>query len=178
MPAIRFKFAPAKAFAAIAWMVQRQGRIDLHTLLKACYFADKRHLNEHGRPVFGARYRAMPFGPVPLEIYEMAKGEPLWFAELGTDVRPWDLQGYTLVWQNGSNGSDLDELSETDRAALADGLEHSLGMNFSSRTEATHGPDWQAANLGMMRYEDMLEDSPSKADKIAYLQEAAHVIRL
>ena len=71
---IRFKFAARKALAAIWSMVAERSTLDLHQALKACYFADKKHLNDFGRPVFGAVYQAMRFGPVPLEIYEMAKG--------------------------------------------------------------------------------------------------------
>ena len=65
------------------------GPLDLHAVLKACYFADKSHLNEYGRPVFGAVYRAMKYGPVPLEIYEMLKGEPLWLWETKQEDFPW-----------------------------------------------------------------------------------------
>ena len=95
-PLIRFRFAARKALAVLHRMVEEQEGIDLHAALKACYFADKDHLNRHGRPVFGANYRAMRFGPVPLEIYEMAKGEPIWLAELGLDRLPWELRGYRL----------------------------------------------------------------------------------
>lgn len=178
MTAIRFKFAASKALAAIAWMVQQKQSIDLHSLLKACYFADKRHLNAHGRPIFGARYRAMPWGPVPLEIYEMAKGEALWLAELGLDEQPWALTGYHLVWKQGGNGPDMDQLSQTDWEALRWGLEHSLGMDFSARTAATHGADWQAANLGLMKYEDMIDETPRKPELVAYLREAARYMKL
>jgi hypothetical protein len=37
---------------------------------------------------------------------------------------------------------------------------------------------WQAARLGTMLYEDMLEDTPDKADRIAYLEQAAPFMRL
>lgn len=174
---IRFKFAAAKALAALHHMVAQQPGIDLHGVLKACYFADKAHLNAHGRPVFGARYRAMRFGPVPLEIYEMAKGEAMWLAELGIDRMPWRLEGFRLVLE-GNAEPDLSPLSETDREALAEGLAQSAGMTFNERTTATHGPDWQAAQLGRMAYEDMIADGPNKADLVAYLREAAPHIRL
>ena len=82
---IKFRFNPRKAYEGILWMLsQANGRRDLHAVLKACYFADKSHLNEYGRPVFGARYQAMPYGPVPLQIYEMLKGEPHWYRNLGS----------------------------------------------------------------------------------------------
>lgn len=174
---IRFRFSAEKALAAIHVMLWRKRRLGLHALLKACYFADKAHLAEHGRPVFGATYRAMRFGPVPLEIYEMAKGEPFWLAELGMERLPWRLSGYMLELQDNTQ-PDMGALSESDRIALDRGLEESLSMTFNERTAATHGPDWQAAKLGLMRYEDMLPDSPEKSEKIAYLREAAPFMRL
>ena len=51
-------------------------------------------------------------------------------------------------------------------------------MNFDARTAATHGTDWQKANYGMMRYEDMLSDSPEKDEKIEYLLANAPFMRL
>ena len=174
---IRFRFAPAKARAALLWMIEQKPGIDLHTALKACYFADKRHLNEHGRPIFGATYRAMRFGPVPLEIYEMAKGEAIWLAELGAEQYPWRLQGYHFIRLD-NDAPDLDALSESDMEALQEGLAQSSALTFDERTAATHGEDWQAANLGTMRYEDMLDDSPDRAERIAYLSATAQRMRL
>ena len=53
---IRFRFAPAKALAALHWMLHTAGSggADLHRLLKAACFADKAHLNKHGRPLVAA----------------------------------------------------------------------------------------------------------------------------
>jgi len=177
MRSIRFKFAPAKALAAIHWMAREQRNIDLHTLLKACYFADKWHLNKHRRPVFGAVYKAMRFGPVPVEIYEMAKGENYWLAELGIDTYPWRLEGFRLS-VTGNREPDLSVLSESDLEAIQFGLKKSSRMTFNERTAATHGPDWQAADLDLMRYEDMIEDSPDKEHIVAYLRETSRFARL
>lgn len=177
MKTIRFKFSADKALAAIHWMICKRPGIDLHTMLKACYFADKAHLNEHNRPIFGATYRAMKFGPVPLEIYEMAKSDPIWLAELGINTYPWRLDGYCLsLVQN--KEPDLDVLSESDVQALKAGFDLSSHMSFDARTAMTHGKDWQAAELGIMRYEDMLDDTPDKPDRVAYLKETAPFIRL
>jgi uncharacterized phage-associated protein len=173
---IRFKFAPLKAAAAIHWMVAEQSGIDLHTMLKACYFADKRHLNKHCRPIFGATYKAMKYGPVPLEIYEMAKGESYWLAEIDAEDYPWRLRGYKLHL-NANSDPDKDELSESDMKALRKGLEKSASLNFDERTAATHGEDWQAAELGIMLYEDMI--LPEHREKyIPYLLENARRMRL
>lgn len=178
MRPIRFKFSAEKARAAIHWMIAEQQDIDLHTMMKSCYFGDKDHLNRHDRPIFGATYRAMRFGPVPLEIYEMAKGEAIWLAELGASAYPWTISnGYKLRLVS-NESADLSVLSETDLLSLKVGFDLSRSMNFNQRTIATHGNDWQNAQLGLMRYEDMIDESPQKAEKVAYLRDAAHFIRL
>lgn len=175
--AIRFKFAAEKAYAAIHWMVTQRPGLDLHAGLKSCYFADKTHLNERRRPIFGATYRAMKFGPVPLEIYEMMKGEALWKAELGREQFPWELAGFHLRLIANS-APNLDALSESDLEHLKRGLDTSTSMDFTERTEATHGVDWQRANLGLMHYEDMLNDGPQKEAIISYLEANAKFMRL
>lgn len=174
---IRFKFAPAKARAAVHWMLRRHPSCDLHTGLKSCYFADKEHLNKHDRPIFGATYRAMKFGPVPLEIYDMVQGSPLYLAELGAERYPWVLQGYMLKISDNED-PDMSVMSESDMESLEYGYKLSRSMTFNERTAATHGADWQAAKLGIMKYEDMIVESPVKAKKVAYLREAAPFMRL
>jgi hypothetical protein len=51
-------------------------------------------------------------------------------------------------------------------------------MTFDERTAATHARDWQAAQLGLMRYEDMLDDGPGKAERVAELRASASFMRL
>jgi Protein of unknown function (DUF4065) len=174
---IAFRFAPRKARAALLWMLDQNHRIDLHTVLKACYFADKIHINKFNRPIFGATYRAMRFGPVPLEIYEMAKGEPIWLPELAADSYPWALDGHRLCRTMNSH-VDTADLSESDMEALQEGYQSSMKMTFNERTAATHGPDWQAADMGIMRYEDMIDDSPRKDELVDYLRETGRFLRL
>lgn len=177
MARIKFKFAPAKALAALHWMVAQRNSVDLHAALKACYFADVEHLNQHFRPIFGATYQAMAYGPVPLEIYELIKGEPLRVAEAQVDKLPWTLQGRTLRLVSNEN-IDLSPLAISDREALQAGYDKSVAMNFTQRTAATHGPDWQNAHMGIMRYEDMLRASDKKAEAIEFLQETGRFLKL
>lgn len=175
--AIRFKFSPEKARAAIHWIVSAQHDIDLHAALKTFYFADKSHLNAYGRPIFGANYKAMRFGPVPLEVYEMIKGESLWLIESGVENFPWQLQGHRLKSTDNSEPN-LDVLSATDILHFRDGLQRSIGMSFNERTSATHGRDWQKANMGIMSYEDMIDDGPNKQAIITHLEANALYMRL
>jgi len=174
MDKIRFKFSAEKALAAIHWMVSQHSGIDMHALLKACYFADKEHLNRYFRPIFGARYKAMKFGPVPVEIYDMAKGDPYFLAELKRDRLPWVMNGYCLTLRD-NNQPDISDLSESDMECLIAGFNKSTSMTFTERTEATHGKDWQKAMLGTMAYEDMLDEGIEDRELIVEnLRETAH----
>lgn len=170
---LRFRFAPRKAMAAIGWMLERASphSLDLHTVLKICYFADREHLNAYGRPIFGACYRAMRYGPVPIEIYEMLKGEPLWLAEIGADRVPWQLRGYRVCRADNAE-PDRRVLSRSDLDALEKAFTFCRRMTFDERTAASHGPDWQKAELGWMRYEDMIdEDNPRRAEILEDLED-------
>jgi hypothetical protein len=158
-------------------MLCQHRNTDPHSIMKGCCFADRSHLNAYGRPILGATYRAMPFGPVLLEIHEMAKGEALWLSDLDADSYPWALEGRNprLV---ANDPPAMGVLSETDREELAAGFARSGGMNFNERTAATHGPEWQAARLGIMAYEDMIDDRPDRDELIPYPREAAPPPRL
>lgn len=171
---LRFRFAPRKALAAIGWMLQKAAPhpLDLHTVLKTCYFADREHLNAYGRPIFGARYRAMRYGPVPVEIYEMLKGEPIWLAELDRERVPWNLEGYRITSSTNEAWEEPRVLSKSDLQALEAAFSRARSMTFDERTAASHGPDWQKAELGWMRYEDMIdEDNPRRAEILEDLED-------
>lgn len=176
MTRARYRFAADKAFDAIHYMASQSDDLDLHTALKACYFSDKSHLNEHHQPVFGATYRAMKYGPVPLEIYEMIKGESLWLSELSVEKMPWQLSGYKIIADRSNEA--LETFSESELEHFQEGFAKSRTLSFTSRTAATHGPDWQAANGGMMRYEDMIDDRPDRQELVEYIRETARHTRL
>jgi uncharacterized phage-associated protein len=176
MDKIRFRFHPEKAFAFIHHMVS-EGEIDLHSALKACYFADKAHLNKFYKPIFGATYQAMRYGPVPLEIYDMMKGEPLWLAEVAHPSYLWQLNGFKLN-RISDEKPNYDDMSQTNLACLNEALTLSKSLTFNQRTELTHQADWANANLGIMSYEDMLEENDEKSFIISNLQETARFMRL
>jgi uncharacterized phage-associated protein len=73
MPILHFEFDEQKLVQAIAYFAAK-GVSDL-TKMKVCkllFFADKRHLLEHGRPIIGDHYACMEYGPVPsISLNEM-----------------------------------------------------------------------------------------------------------
>ena len=180
MAIYHLNFAPQKALAAVQLMLERAGTRspDLHTVLKTCYFADVEHLNAYGSPVFGASYRAMRYGPVPVQIYEMLKREPYWLPELGQDDYPWRLEGIR-VRRSGNEEPAMDHLSSSDREVILNAFEHARSMDFDQRTAATHGPDWQKAQLGWIDYRDMIrDDNPNREEIIEDLEEMGHRLAL
>ena len=87
------------------------------------------------------------------------------------------MQGYRLQ-RAGNHSGDLSTLADSEQEALEEGLTRSLKLNFSERTTATHGPDWQKAELGYMKYEDMLDERPDRDEVVAYLLENARFMKL
>jgi len=170
-------FAPEKAVDAISYMAHQVSNLSIHAALKACYFADKSHLNAHHQPIFGATYKAMKYGPVPLEIYEIIKGEQLWMEEIGIPGTPWDLNGYNISPRHPAPQS-MDRFADSELRHLDEGIALSSKLNFNARTAATHGPDWQAAAGGTMKYEDMLENGPDKVAIAQYINETSRRTRL
>jgi len=71
MSAITFIFNPAKALEAILYASRLAPIPDIYHVLKILYFADKAHLEQYGRFIFGDSYVAMPKGPAPSGAYDI-----------------------------------------------------------------------------------------------------------
>lgn len=79
------KFNEEKALAAILFLANQNGEIDLYALLKTLYCAEKSHLHEWGRTITGDDYHRIKFGAVPTNIYDMVKsvrGQHYWHRNL------------------------------------------------------------------------------------------------
>lgn len=168
--AIRFCFNAPKAHEAICFMLRSAGgSLSVREILLACYFADKTMLHTLGRPLFGSRYHAMPFGPMAIDVYDLLKGEPVHLVECGLPRTYWTLQGPNAVLDKNAPVR-TDRLSVADKGALEEGM-HRTRLVRGERDASTHGADWQKANLGPMTYEDMIEEGPGKSAKIERLRE-------
>jgi hypothetical protein len=180
---ITFRFNAKKALQAVEHMLDRAKQpLDFHTLLKACYFADKKMLNATGRPIFGATYRAMEYGPVPVEIWDIVKGDILQLWEAGTDEVPWNRRGHWIELPRGRNTFAIPHtLAPAELRLLDEALEESMRMTFNERTIATHGMDWvrgMARVNKVIDYADMIDDRPDKAEIVSYLEDLGPRIAL
>jgi uncharacterized phage-associated protein len=69
--AISFRANQDKILEALVLSAETRPGVDVLHLCKVFYFADKRHLNSYGRPIFGDKYWALKQGPVPSLTYDM-----------------------------------------------------------------------------------------------------------
>ena len=170
MPRIRFNFAPAKALNAVTWLL-RSGTeggtewIDFHTILKACYFADRQALADRQLPIFGAEYIAMEYGPVPVEIYEMLACEPKWLMELAersVDGYPWRSEHHFVTLKAEARGDrEFTGIARAELIMVEQAFEKSSGMGLTLKTDETHGEDWFRGTQRpgrLMHYEDMIPE--------------------
>lgn len=59
-----------KLFEAITFFLKNTKHCGLVKLFKLLYYLDMLHFRETGRSVTGLLYKALPYGPVPTELYE------------------------------------------------------------------------------------------------------------
>ena len=133
---IHFNLNPQKAVESLLWIIQR-GEGNVYNIMKILFAADKYHLNKHARPVTGDKYVAMPFGTVPIWIYEATKltGPGIGFTR----------RGNTLALESG-RVFNRDKFSISDLEALEHGFAEYSGMSFDAVKQKNHDePAWVLA---------------------------------
>jgi uncharacterized phage-associated protein len=70
---VRFRFDAEKFADAMAYLAARVRDLTPMKAVKLLYFADRRHLHAHGRPILGDAYACLPHGPVPSVAYDVLK---------------------------------------------------------------------------------------------------------
>ncbi len=88
-----------------------------YDIVKSVFLADRRHLNEYGRPITFDHYVAMKNGPVPSSVYDILKADPKEFGNLWSKT-PFDDK--IFQFSSATRGADTNILSESDREALAE----------------------------------------------------------
>ena len=59
-----------KLLEAMVFFLKNTKHCGAVKLFKLLYFLDMLHYRETGRPVTGLIYKALPYGPVPTDLYE------------------------------------------------------------------------------------------------------------
>ena len=166
----------SKALEVILWLASREPGIDIYHLVKAAFFADKKHVSEYGRPIVGDTYDAREYGPLPRVIYGLLRFEPLEILAAGTNgVLPFnvDSRDFKVTPERDPN---LRKLSESDQEALQYGLDSVRGTTFDELVDITHSdPAFLNARGGTLDYRDFIpEDDPERDSKAEDLSDVAH----
>lgn len=178
---IHFRNNASKSLEVILWFAQKRPGIDFHAILKLLFFADKEHLNQHGRPIVGGAYNALPYGPVSQPTYDILKRDPLALEVLGVhEDPPFVVKGNYCV--HGTRGPDLRKLSRTDLQALEKVWAEYGKLGFNALTEESHKhPAWQNADAEgrqRMLYEEFLEGERASPEVVAELRSSARRMRV
>lgn len=143
-----FKFDKNTAIEAVLYLSAEVDQPTLHKIFKLMYFADKHHLQEYGRLIFGDRYIAMRHGPVPSSMYDLAKiarGEKIdtiGFANEFIDAVTID-NGYNIKSLRSAN-TDMFSQSEIDSMNYA--IQKYGNKSFAQLTDISHDASWEAAD--------------------------------
>jgi uncharacterized phage-associated protein len=131
-----FPFDKEKALETLLYVAQKAPVPDRFHICKIIYFADRDHLENFGRFVFGDYYAAMQHGPVPSGAYDLIKA-----AETGEveDLKADDL--YVM----GLRAPRLELFSESDLEALDSAIAEYGTESFDRLSVRSHDDAWKAA---------------------------------
>jgi len=168
------KFDQRKALHAILFVVTHFPKpANVYNVLKCLYYADRKHMQEYGRQIYGETFYAFEHGPVPSAAYEIIK--------YANGHAKWDLQfheAFELLDVNdihvSARGSvDTELLSRSDMACLLDAARKygktPFGKlkNLSRRGKAFENAD---AN-GEMKLADLIDELEDGEAIAAYLND-------
>jgi uncharacterized phage-associated protein len=115
------KFDQRKALHALLFVVTHLPKpANLYNVLKCLYYADRKHLQEYGRQIYGETFYALEHGPVPSAAYEIVKyvnGKAKWDLQFPEAFELLEVNDHYL---SARGAVDTDLLSRSDMACLVD----------------------------------------------------------
>jgi uncharacterized phage-associated protein len=170
---MNYTYDREKAKEAVLYIVSKVQNSDLHSVFKALYFAEKKHIAEYGRSITGDKFIAMDYGPVPSAIYDHCK-------ESKKSEVPFEeafiQQGWNIVAVRNHNS---DFFSESDLECLDHGIEKVSGLGFEARKKLSHDTAWENAyENGVINPFDMAKDEGADEGTLEYIHDILKVVNL
>ncbi len=140
---IRNRLDIEKATEALLYVTSKVP--DMYAALKVLYFADRMHLERHGRFIYDETYVAMRHGPVPSAAYDIVKPHtPACVSDdLARARRQFSNQGNRITPRR---GPDLEYLSGTDIACLDEAIASYGHLSFEELRTASHDDAFQGTD--------------------------------
>jgi hypothetical protein len=119
-------------------------KLTQYDIVKSLFLADRKHLNEYGRPITFDNYVAMEHGPVPSLAYDFLKENKYMLRKFGIAALPWtrvpapEMGAKCFHYVEPQIGPSEDILSPSDMEALSDALTIVNSLGFSQIRRLTH----------------------------------------
>lgn len=178
------KFDQRKALHAILFVVTHLPKpANVYNVLKCLYYADRKHLQEYGRQIYGETFYALEHGPVPSAAYEIIKyanGRAKWDLEF---PEAFELLDVNDIYVSARGDVDTDLLSRSDMACLLDAARKYGKMPFSRLKKLSHrGKAFENADPnGEMKLADLIDELKDGEAVASHLEDRnpgeAHVKR-
>ena len=165
-------FDQRKALHALLFVVTHLPKpANVYNVLKCLYYADRKHLQEYGRQIYGETFYALEHGPVPSAAYEIIKytnGHAKWDLQFH---EAFDLLDVNDIHVSARGPVDTDLLSQSDMVCLLDASRKYGRMSFtrlkklSRQGKAFENAD-PNAEMKLADLVDELQDSESVASHL------------
>jgi uncharacterized phage-associated protein len=155
------RFDQRKALHAMLFVVTHLPKpANVYNVLKCLYYADRKHLQEYGRQIYGDTFYALEHGPVPSAAYEIVKyanGRAKWDLQF---PEAFELLEVNDVYLSARGAVDTDLLSRSDMACLLDAARKYGMMSFGRLKKLSHqGKAFENAGPnGEMKLSDLVEE--------------------
>lgn len=134
----------SKGLEALVYAARRLPNHGHYWPLKAQYVADRRHLERHGRTLYGETHVAMPYGPVPQAAYNasraLANGELICEFPMDAVRAALRRDGETLV---ALRDADPGVLDAEERESLDWAIRLVADLSFEELKTQTHDAAWE-----------------------------------
>lgn len=170
------KFDQRKALHALLFVVTRLPKpANMYNALKCLYYADRKHLQEYGRQIYGDTFYALQDGPVPGAAYEIVKyvnGRMKWDLNFPEAFERLEVNDHFLSVK-GSVDTDL--LSRSDMVCLIDAARKYGRMPFGKLKELSHkGKAFENADPnGEMNLSDLVDELKGAEAVASHLKDRA-----
>lgn len=136
----------------------------LHKVFKILWFADMEHLKKYGRTITGAKYSALPYGPVPSVLYDEIQQKKTIFERYDVGVKKGFLKPL--------KAADEFFLSETDKEELDAAIEKYKDKSFEELLDLSHKSAYNATAENDEISLDAILDEIGASDELrSYIRE-------
>lgn len=135
--------------AVVLYIIQNSSpeRCDVYSIVKTAFYAQQIQLAQSGVPLFKDEICALPFGPVPSDVYDIlkiARGDQsqIEFHKNDGLIDVAAVVGFDAEQFTAKESPDMDYLSASDIEAIDSAIKKVAAMSFDDIKEDTHSEEW------------------------------------